>query len=128
MAKSGNTQARLQAIRPVPGLGTWARYLDSTPAGTLTLLEASRWAPGRRSQSPKFNAIYFNILVRATAENRSRRINDMARKWKTYLPPCPEESTMNIGYLLAAAIILRWPAMMIVLVFLLTVGSCVNGA
>jgi hypothetical protein len=35
---------------------------------------------------------------------------------------------MSIGYLLAAAIILRWPAVVIVLVFLLALGSCMNSA
>ena len=33
---------------------------------------------------------------------------------------------MSIGYLLAAASILRWPTVVIVLVFLLALGSCMN--
>jgi len=35
---------------------------------------------------------------------------------------------MNVGYLLTAAIILRWPAVVIALIFLLALGSYMNGA
>jgi hypothetical protein len=32
------------------------------------------------------------------------------------------------GYLLAGAIIVRWPAVVILLVFLLALGRCMNGS